>query len=95
MFDDRQNSMVTALLEQAVNGEMLGPVELNLNRKDGGKVIVEAKGLPLHMKGESLLLGIARDITARKQAERAPRESEESVLRAVRGSRSWLSGSRH
>ena len=48
---------------------MLGPVELNLNRKDGRNVIIEAKGLPLQMKGESLLLGIARDITARKQAE--------------------------
>ena len=59
----------TALFQQAVNGKILGPVELNLNRKDGGNIIIEAKGLPLHMKGQGLLLGIARDITGRKQAE--------------------------
>jgi PAS domain S-box-containing protein len=76
LFGERQNSMVAALFEQAVNGKILGPVELNLNRKDGGNVIIEAKGLPLHRKGESLLLGIARDITARKLAEEALRESE-------------------
>ena len=52
-----------------VDGEILGPVELNLNRKDGGNVIIEAKGLALQREGESLLLGIARDITARKRAE--------------------------
>ena len=63
--------MVAALLEQAVHGEMLGPVELLLNRKDGGEVIIEAKGLPLQSQGKNLLLGIARDVTARKQAEEA------------------------
>ena len=56
LFDEQQNSMVAALFQQAVNGEMLGPVEFNLNHKDGGNVIIEAKGLPLHRKGESLLL---------------------------------------
>ena len=45
LLDERQNSLVAALLQQAVDGEILGPVELNLNRKDGGNVIVEAKGL--------------------------------------------------
>ena len=71
LFDARQNSMVAALFQQAVNGIILGPVELNLNRKGGGNVIIEAKGLPLHRKGESLLLGVARDITARKLAQEA------------------------
>jgi two-component system cell cycle sensor histidine kinase/response regulator CckA len=69
LFDERQNAMVAALLQQAVDGKVLGPVELTLNRKDGGNVIIEGKGLALHRKGEALLLGIARDITARKQAE--------------------------
>ncbi len=38
LFDERQNSMVAALLQQGVDGKILGPVELNLNRKDGGKL---------------------------------------------------------
>jgi two-component system, cell cycle sensor histidine kinase and response regulator CckA len=69
LFDERQNSMVAALFQQARNGNILGPVELSLNRKDGGHVIIEAKGLPLQRKGEGLMLGVARDITARKWAE--------------------------
>ena len=71
LLDERQNSLMAALLQQAVDGIILGPVELNLNRKDGGNVIIEAKGLALQREGESLLLGIARDITARKRAEEA------------------------
>ena len=71
LLDERQNSQMAALLQQAVDGKILGPVELNLNRKDGGNVIIEAKALALQRKGESLLLGIARDITARKRAEEA------------------------
>ena len=86
LFDARQNSMVAALFQQAVNDKILGPVELNLNRKDGGNVIIEAKGLPLHRKGESLLLGIARDITAWKLAEAALRESEERYRVLFEGS---------
>jgi PAS domain S-box-containing protein len=77
LLDDRQNYLVAQLLQQAVHGEILGPVELNLNRRGGGTVIIEAKGLPLQSQDKSLLLVIARDITARKTAEEALRGSEE------------------
>ena len=77
LFDDRENSLIATLLQQAVHGEILGPVELFLNRKGGQQVIIEAKALPLQSQGETLLLGVARDITARKQAEEALKESEE------------------
>ena len=86
LFDKQQNSLVAALLQQGVDGGILGPVELNLKRKDGGNVIIEAKGLALHREGESLLLGIARDITARKRAEAALRESEERYRVVFEGS---------
>ncbi len=76
LLDDRQNLMMAELLQQATPGEILGPVEYTLTRKDGGQVIMEAKGLPLQSQGKSLLLVIARDITARKLAEEALRESE-------------------
>jgi two-component system cell cycle sensor histidine kinase/response regulator CckA len=76
LLEPLQNSVVTALLDQAVEGEMLGPMELNLHRQDGGDVIIEAKGLTLQKEGGGLLLGIARDITVRKRAEEALRESE-------------------
>jgi two-component system, cell cycle sensor histidine kinase and response regulator CckA len=81
-LDDREKAKITALLERAVDDKILGPVEIYLDRRDGGRVIIEAKGLPLHRKGESLLLGIARNITDWKQAEEALRLSE-SRFRAV------------
>jgi two-component system cell cycle sensor histidine kinase/response regulator CckA len=82
LLDDQQKALVTELLALSVYGELVGPVDLNLTSKDGREVIIETKGLPLEIKGQSLLLGIARDITARKEAEEALRESEER-FRAV------------
>jgi len=46
-----------------------GPNEFVLNRKDKSKVIVEISTYPVKIKGRALALGIARDITERKQAE--------------------------
>ncbi len=77
LLDDRQKTLVTELLALSVYGEVVGPVDLTLSRKDGREVIIEVKGLPLEMKGQSLVLAVARDITDRKQAEEALRESEE------------------
>jgi PAS domain S-box-containing protein len=54
-----------------------GPDEFVLNRKDNSKVIVEISTYPVKIKGRALALGIARDITERKQAEKALEESEE------------------
>ncbi len=90
LFEERQNSMVAALLDQAVNDKILGPIELNLKRKDGGNVIIEAKGLPLHRNGESLLLGIARDITDYKQAEEALRKSEQRFRDITENAAEWV-----
>ena len=54
----------------------MGPVDFTLTRKDGGEVIAEGMSLPLYIQGQNLVLTIVRDITARKQAEAALRESE-------------------
>ena len=54
----------------------MGPVDFTLTRKDEGEVIAEATSLPLYIQGQNLVLIIVRDITARKRAEAALRESE-------------------
>ena len=69
LLDEQQKSLAASLFQQAMDGKTIGPAELILNHSDGRQVVIEAKGLLLQRKGESLLLGIARDITARKQAE--------------------------
>ena len=47
-----------------------------LNRKDGTKVTVEVKTIPVTIKGQSLMLSIARDTTRRKKAEEELQSSE-------------------
>ena len=70
-----------ALLRKNVLGRPTGPDELTLNRKDGTQVSVEIRTTPIRIKNQTLVLGIARDITERKRAEQALRESEERYRR--------------
>ncbi|MBU8901949.1 MAG: PAS domain S-box protein, partial [Victivallales bacterium] len=57
------------LLDKSYNGFTTGPDELLLNRKDGTQVVVEIQTLPITIKNQKIVIGIARDITERKQAE--------------------------
>ena len=68
-LDFRQQVRLADLLAQTARGEVMGPVDFTLTRKDGGEVIAEGMSLPLYIQGQNLVLTIVRDITARKQAE--------------------------
>lgn len=67
-----------ALSQFAVNvaGRPTGPYELTLIRKDGKEVSAEIRTFPVEINGQKLILGAARDISARKKAEAAVRDSE-------------------
>ncbi|MCX6328058.1 MAG: PAS domain S-box protein, partial [Bacteroidia bacterium] len=54
-----------------------GPDEFVLSRKDRSKVSVEIITHPVKIKDKTLVLGLARDISERKRAEKALQESEE------------------
>jgi len=58
-------------------GQSTGPEEFTLNRKDGSTVPVEIRTYPVKIKNKTVAIGIAREITARKQAEEAVRKSEQ------------------
>jgi len=58
-------------------GHPVGPVEFRLRRGDGTQVHVEIRTYPLQVGGKHWVLGIARDISDRKKAEDALKESEE------------------
>ena len=49
--------------------ELSATQELSLNKKDGTRVPVEIRVFPLKIHDESLVLGIARNVTERKKAE--------------------------
>ena len=63
------------LLERSVRGEATGPDELILNRKDGSQVPIEIRTYPVRIKDQTVVLGIARDISERKRNEKALQES--------------------
>jgi PAS domain S-box-containing protein/putative nucleotidyltransferase with HDIG domain len=67
-----------------------GPDELTLRRKDGNLVFVEIRTHPVVIKGKTVVLGIARDITERKKSEALQEEhiqqlikSREAVIQAI------------
>ena len=57
-------------------GRPTGPDEMELKKKDGTHVWVEISTHPIVLEGKHVVLGIARDITQRKEAEKALAESE-------------------
>jgi len=65
------------LLIKNVNGQSTGPNEFPLTRKDGSQVMIEISTFPVKIRGQPLVLAIARDITERKQAEESLRQSKE------------------
>jgi len=71
------------LLVKNLRGLPTGPDELILNRKDNSKVIVEISTYPVKIKGRTLALGIARDITERKQAEQKIKQGYEKLQRTM------------
>ncbi len=77
-----QLPQAVAILRKSVAGQLSGPDEFLLNRKDGARVPVEIRTFQVEIGGEPVILGIARDITELKQAEEALRESEEYLAKA-------------
>lgn len=65
------------LLAKSLRGQPTGPDEFVLQRKDKSKVTVEISTYPVKIKERTLVLGIARDITERKQIEKALRRSQQ------------------
>lgn len=58
-----------ALLAENLHGRATGPEELTLIRKDGSQISIEIRTFPVKIKGQALVLGIARDISERKRAQ--------------------------
>ena len=77
MLPPSQIPKAAKLLVKNAKGISTGPDEFKIHRKDGTKVMVGISTHPVKIKDQTLVLGIARDITERKRAEEAIKESEE------------------
>ncbi len=67
---------IRALHKRAIAGEPFS-IETVRQRKDGARVDVELRGVPIQHRGEPHVLYIGRDISMRKRAEEIRRASEE------------------
>ena len=72
------------LLVKNLRGQPTGSDEFVLNRKDNTKVTVEICTYPVKIKGKTLVLGIARDVTERKQAEKKLSETKEYLENLIK-----------
>ena len=57
------------LLGKNLEGKKTGPDEFILNNKSGESIAVEIRTLPTEIDGQNIILGIARDVSERKQLE--------------------------
>lgn len=70
ILPNSQIAKAAALLVKNAMGRPTGPDEFVLRRKDGTRVPVEISTHPVKLNGRTVVLGIARDVSERKQAER-------------------------
>ena len=69
LISPQQTVLASKLLVKSLMGKPTGPDEFLLNRKDGSQISVEIRTYPVLIENKTVILGIARDITKRKQAE--------------------------
>ncbi len=90
LLPKNQIPKAAALLARTILGKRVGPDEFTLINKDGSEVEVELVTHPVVIDGKTLALGIARDITERKQAAEVLRQSEERYRAVVEHSHNGI-----
>jgi PAS domain S-box-containing protein len=66
-------------LSKILGGKSRGPDEYTMKKKDGGLATIEVTSFPIKIKNKNFLLGVARDITKRKNIEEALRQQTHNL----------------
>ncbi len=90
IISEDQLLKVANQLKLSKEGKPSGPVEYIFLRQDGTKVTVEVTIHPVEILGETQVLGIARDISQRKDAEKAMRQASENWNRTFQAMHSGI-----
>lgn len=77
LLDARGREQFKDALEQSARGQATEEEEIVITRRDGSQAVLDARTYPVTIDHETVVLTIGRDITERKRAEDALRESEE------------------
>lgn len=78
LLSSKQLLKAAKLLSLSVLGKPTGPDEFTLQTKNNNKVTVEITTHPVNIGGQILVLGMARDISERKKAEKAMKVAAEN-----------------
>jgi PAS domain S-box-containing protein len=84
-----------ALLAKNLLGQATGPDVFVLNQKSGSKISVEISTYPVRIQDQNIVLGIARDITKRKSAEKELIEAKEKAEESDRLKSAFLANMSH
>ncbi len=82
LLPPKQMSKAIKLLKKNVLKKPTGPDEFSIISKNGTLIYAEISTYPVKTKGNILVLGIARDITRRKNEEEERRKLEEQFFQA-------------
>ncbi|MCD6300263.1 MAG: PAS domain S-box protein, partial [Dehalococcoidales bacterium] len=83
LLSPRQILKAAALLARNALGKATGPDEFTFIRKDGSHVLLEIRTFPVKIESKTMVLGIARDITERKQAEKDIRIKDSAIASSI------------
>jgi PAS domain S-box-containing protein/putative nucleotidyltransferase with HDIG domain len=72
-----------ALLARNALGQPTGPDEFTLTRKDGSKTMVSIRTFPVKIAGQTVVLGIAHDITEYKRTQDELRSSYDRMQKVL------------
>ncbi len=85
LLSKSQGPQAAKILAQNLIGKSAGPEEFILTRKDGSFIEVEISSHPVKIGGKTVLLGIARDISERKQAADNLVQTHDTLTRVLEG----------
>jgi PAS domain S-box-containing protein len=71
-------------LKKNLAGLPSGPDELVLIKKDKTKIVIEVRTYPVTIKGKNTVLGIARDVTKRKEVEQELQKAHDELEKRVK-----------
>lgn len=77
LIEKKDQKAISKILIRSAKGELTGPDEFTMLKKDGSRLTVEISTSPITINNEKLILCIAHNITARKKAQAKLQESEE------------------
>ncbi len=76
---EKDLSYVTEQVEKQIRGELTLTRDIPVKRKDGSVFYADINSFPIILAGKTYLVGIFRDITERKQAEKKIKEYTETL----------------